>query len=216
MQRANFKDHISIYEDSSQENAAKKFRVSTSDLADIAWSPDGLLLAVWDSPFCYNLAIYNTTGACVGSYQAYQGRLGIRCVTWSKDSQLLAVGSYDQVCVCPCGLTLYDFELLLHFAVIVLRFTGEEVPELHACASSPPASGLVQRCMHLHVLVLHIFFAGCLFLELSQMPAALSIHLEASVHPELQKMLVRDPIPNVIRLPCHAHVHLLCHVLAAM
>jgi WD40 repeat protein len=97
MQRANLKDYILIYEESAQENAAKNFRVSTSDLANIAWSPDGLLLAAWDSPLSYNVSIYNTNGVCVGSYQAYQGGLGIRCVSWSKDSQLLAVGSYDQV-----------------------------------------------------------------------------------------------------------------------
>ena len=98
MQRVNLKDYITVYTEGEADSSAVRFRAGTSDLADMAWSPDSKLIAVWDSPLAYRVAVYQREGGCVGTYEAYDGALGIRCVQWSPDSQLLAIGSYDQVC----------------------------------------------------------------------------------------------------------------------
>ena len=96
---------MAIYSQRDPDIEPTRFRVATSDLADLAWAPDGSMLAVWDSALAYKVAVYRPDGACVGTYQAYDGALGIRCVTWSPDSQLLAIGSYDQVRLCSHGGT---------------------------------------------------------------------------------------------------------------
>jgi WD40 repeat protein len=97
LQRNNLKDYVTIYTEGEPDSSATRIRSATSDLAGLAWAPDGKLLAVWDSPLSYTVAVYKRDGACVGRFQAYEGALGIRCVSWSPDSQLLAIGSYDQV-----------------------------------------------------------------------------------------------------------------------
>lgn len=68
------------------------------DAADLAWSPDSSKLAVWDSAFTYNVLVLAADGSSLGSYSGYQDGLGIRSVGWSPGGDLLAVGSYDQVC----------------------------------------------------------------------------------------------------------------------
>jgi hypothetical protein len=67
------------------------------DAANIALTPDESLVAVADTCLAYKVLVYGLDGALVGSYSAYGDALGVRCVSWSPDSQLLAVGSYDQV-----------------------------------------------------------------------------------------------------------------------
>ena len=37
-------------------------------------------------------------GKCLTCYRAYSDALGVKSVAWSPSGQLLAVGSYDQVC----------------------------------------------------------------------------------------------------------------------
>ena len=97
LQRANLKDYIAIYTEGEADSAAVRFRVATSDLAGLAWSPDSKMIAAWDSALTYNVVVHKKDGACVGKFQAYEGALGIRCVQWSPNSQLLGIGSYDQV-----------------------------------------------------------------------------------------------------------------------
>lgn len=116
LQRRECKDFITLYNCSTWAQV-KRFQVSTMDAADISWSPDGTCLAVWDSLLTYKVLVYNTEGACQGSYSAYNDALGVRTVTWSPGGDVLAVGSYDQVrvttaegdgahamnlCVCAC------------------------------------------------------------------------------------------------------------------
>lgn len=38
-------------------------------------------------------------GACLGSFSAYDDALGAKAAAWSPGGDVLAVGSYDQVCV---------------------------------------------------------------------------------------------------------------------
>jgi WD40 repeat protein len=95
-----------VYTEGEPDSSASRFRVATSDLADLAWSPDSKLIAVWDSPLTHKVGIYKRDGSCVGNIEGYEGALGIRCVRWSPDSQLLAIGSFDQVQ--PSPPTLLD------------------------------------------------------------------------------------------------------------
>ena len=104
MQRSNLKDYVAVYTEGEPDAKAARFRVSTRDLAGLAWSPTGETLAVWDSPLAYHVAVYKRDGMCVGQYQAYDGALGVRCVRWSPDGQLLAIGSYDQVWHASAGM----------------------------------------------------------------------------------------------------------------
>lgn len=49
--------------DCSTWELVRQWVVATSDLADLAWSPDGSCLAVWDAPAMgYIVAVYTPTG----------------------------------------------------------------------------------------------------------------------------------------------------------
>jgi len=94
-ERRNCKDFVSIFACSTWQ-LAKHFETKTNDLADISWSPDGRILAVWESCLEYNILLYTIDGKLVSTYSAYDYALGIKSVTWSPSSQFLVVGSYDQ------------------------------------------------------------------------------------------------------------------------
>jgi WD40 repeat protein len=70
--------------------------VDTNDLYDIAWSPDGRFIAVWESFLHFKMYIYKPDGRLAGSYSAYDEGLGIKKVTWSPSGQFLAIGSFDE------------------------------------------------------------------------------------------------------------------------
>ncbi|KAJ3294247.1 WD repeat-containing protein wrap73 [Borealophlyctis nickersoniae] len=94
-ERKDCKDYISIY-DCEDWVLLKRFAVETTDLEDIAWSPDGRFIAAWESLLEYKVLIYYPDGRLVSTYSAYDSGLGIKSVTWSPSSQFLAIGSYDQ------------------------------------------------------------------------------------------------------------------------
>lgn len=77
---------------------AHQFQLSTADLEDIAWSPDCACLVAWDSCLTYKLLVCDIEGEVLVAYSAYQNALGIKSVQWSPSGQLLAIGSFDQVC----------------------------------------------------------------------------------------------------------------------
>ena len=74
----------------------KQFPVATSDLEDLAWSPDCACLVAWDSCLAYKLVVYSPEGDMLTAYSAYSDALGIKSVQWSPSGQMLAVGSFDQ------------------------------------------------------------------------------------------------------------------------
>ncbi|KAI9472924.1 WD40-repeat-containing domain protein [Zychaea mexicana] len=89
------KDGIGIYTWSASA-IFKHIVTDTNDLCNIRWSPDSQFLAAWDNCLYYKLLVYGVDGSLHASYQAYEHGLGIKSITWSPDSSLLAVGSYDQ------------------------------------------------------------------------------------------------------------------------
>eukprot|EP01112_Ceratiomyxa_fruticulosa_P007573 TRINITY_DN1970_c0_g1_i3.p1 TRINITY_DN1970_c0_g1~~TRINITY_DN1970_c0_g1_i3.p1 ORF type:complete len:452 (-),score=74.72 TRINITY_DN1970_c0_g1_i3:49-1404(-) len=94
-ERKDCKDYLSVYSCESWETV-KTFKVDTSDLVDVSWSPDGSNVVIWDSPLDYKLLVYSPDGRLLSRYQAYENALGIRTVQWSPNSQFVSVGSFDQ------------------------------------------------------------------------------------------------------------------------
>ncbi|KAJ1913087.1 hypothetical protein IWQ60_009362 [Tieghemiomyces parasiticus] len=72
------------------------FGVDAIDCENLAWSPDGRYIAVWDTAVDYKVFVYNPLGVLKSTYQAYVDGLGIKSVRWDPFSQFLAIGSYDQ------------------------------------------------------------------------------------------------------------------------
>jgi hypothetical protein len=99
-ERRECKDYVSVFSTSAWTVAAH-FQVETNDLSDLAWSPDGGAIAVWDHALEYKLLVYAADGRKLAQHAAYEHALGIKggSVAWSPSGQLLAVGSYDQVSV---------------------------------------------------------------------------------------------------------------------
>ena len=82
----------------SDWSLAKQFPAATSDLEDLAWSPDGACLVAWDTCLTYKLVVHSAQGEMLTAYSAYADALGIKALQWSPSGQMLAVGSFDQAC----------------------------------------------------------------------------------------------------------------------
>ncbi|XP_069120373.1 WD repeat-containing protein WRAP73-like [Argopecten irradians] len=94
-ERRDCKDYISIFTCNMWE-LVKHFETDTDDLSGLEWSPDGMVLGVWESPLSYKILLYSVDGRCLAKYSAYDNSLGIKNVAWSPTSQFLAIGSYDE------------------------------------------------------------------------------------------------------------------------
>ena len=82
----------------SDWSLVKQFPAATSDLEDLAWSPDCACLVAWDNCLTYKLVVHSPDGEMLTAYSAYADALGIKAVQWSPSGQMLAVGSFDQAC----------------------------------------------------------------------------------------------------------------------
>ncbi|KAL7748739.1 GTP-binding protein Rho1 [Sorochytrium milnesiophthora] len=69
-ERHDVKDYVSVY-DTETWTLVQRFQTETNDLADLAWSPCGTFIAVWDTNLEFKML-------------------------WSPSSQFLAIGSFDQ------------------------------------------------------------------------------------------------------------------------
>ena len=94
-ERRDCKDLLSVFECSSWQ-LVQHFPVATQDLAGLRWSPDGRVLALWDSVLDYKVLMYTMDGHCLATYSAYDHALGVKTVTWSPSGQFLAIGSFDE------------------------------------------------------------------------------------------------------------------------
>lgn len=95
-ERRDCRDHISIIVCSTWQ-LVKHFETDTKDLAGVSWSPDGMVLCVWEAlTEDYKVLIYSLDGFCLMTYKSYSWALGIKSVSWSPTGQFLAIGSYDQ------------------------------------------------------------------------------------------------------------------------
>eukprot|EP00898_Chlorokybus_atmophyticus_P000443 jgi/Chlat1/139/Chrsp1S03234 len=136
-ERKDCKDYVSIFVCEGWD-VITSFPVETTDLADLAWSPDGSSIAVWDSCLDYQLCVYSADGRLITKYEAYKDALGIRSMAWSPSGSFIAIGSYDQKVRILNYLTWSCFAELEHPSavkgihdVVVYR----EVEE--ACGTSP-------------------------------------------------------------------------------
>ncbi|GMH33685.1 hypothetical protein BSKO_01519 [Bryopsis sp. KO-2023] len=81
----------------SDWKAKIRFQVDTFDLSNVAWSPRGDVLAVWDNSLNYKILLYSMEGKNLGTYSAYEGALGIKSASWSPAGEFISVGSFDQM-----------------------------------------------------------------------------------------------------------------------
>nr|CAG8437462.1 5836_t:CDS:10 [Entrophospora candida] len=96
IERREGRDYIGIYNCEKSWLLTKLFPVETSELENLAWSPDGKFIAAWDKIINYKVLIYTPNGKLHQSFSAYDIGLGVKTVTWSPTCQFLAIGSYDE------------------------------------------------------------------------------------------------------------------------
>uniref|UniRef100_A0A7N6BZZ8 WD repeat containing, antisense to TP73 n=1 Tax=Anabas testudineus TaxID=64144 RepID=A0A7N6BZZ8_ANATE len=94
-ERRDCKDYISVFV-CDDWHLLRHFETETQDLAGLEWSPNGCVLAVWDTCLEYKVLLYSLDGRLLSTYSAYEWSLGVKSVTWSPSSQFLAIGSYDE------------------------------------------------------------------------------------------------------------------------
>ncbi|TRY99425.1 hypothetical protein DNTS_022984 [Danionella cerebrum] len=94
-ERRECKDYISVFV-CDDWHLLRHFESETQDLSGVEWSPNGCVLAVWDSCLEYKILLYSLDGRLLSCYSAYEWSLGIKSVAWSPSSQFLVVGSYDE------------------------------------------------------------------------------------------------------------------------
>uniref|UniRef100_A0A8C5H084 WD repeat containing, antisense to TP73 n=1 Tax=Gouania willdenowi TaxID=441366 RepID=A0A8C5H084_GOUWI len=94
-ERRDCKDHVSVFV-CNDWHLFRHFETETQDLAGLQWSPNGCVLAVWDSCLEYKVLLYSLDGRFLSTYSAFEWSLGIKSVCWSPSSQFLAIGSYDE------------------------------------------------------------------------------------------------------------------------
>ncbi|XP_057682364.1 WD repeat-containing protein WRAP73 isoform X2 [Corythoichthys intestinalis] len=94
-ERRDCKDYVCLFV-CDDWHLLRHFETETQDLAGLEWSPNGCVLAVWDSCLEYKVLLYSLDGRLLSTYSAYEWSLGVKCVTWSPSSQFLAIGSYDE------------------------------------------------------------------------------------------------------------------------
>lgn len=94
-ERRDCKDYVSIFV-CDDWHLLRHFETETQDLAGVEWSPNGCVLAVWESCLEYKVLLYSLDGRLLSTYSAYEWSLGIKSVSWSPSSQFLAIGSYDE------------------------------------------------------------------------------------------------------------------------
>lgn len=94
-ERIDSKDYVGVV-DTRSWHMVKRFPLPTQDVYDLAWSADGRYLACWEHPIDFKVHILTPDGRCVKSVLPTDvASLGVRTVSWSPSSQLLAVGSLD-------------------------------------------------------------------------------------------------------------------------
>ncbi|XP_077460311.1 WD repeat-containing protein WRAP73 [Stigmatopora argus] len=94
-ERRDCKDYVCLFV-CDDWHLLRHFETETQDLTGLEWSPNGCVLAVWDSCLEYKVLLYSLDGRLLSTYSAYEWSLGVKCVTWSPSSQFLAIGSYDE------------------------------------------------------------------------------------------------------------------------
>uniref|UniRef100_A0A4W5N7Q8 WD repeat containing, antisense to TP73 n=1 Tax=Hucho hucho TaxID=62062 RepID=A0A4W5N7Q8_9TELE len=94
-ERRDCRDYVSVFV-CDDWHLLRHFETETQDLAGVEWSPNGCVLAVWDSCLEYKVLLYSLDGRLLSTFSAYEWSLGIKSLAWSPSSQFLAIGSYDE------------------------------------------------------------------------------------------------------------------------
>uniref|UniRef100_A0A3B5B068 WD repeat containing, antisense to TP73 n=1 Tax=Stegastes partitus TaxID=144197 RepID=A0A3B5B068_9TELE len=116
-ERRDCKDYVCVFV-CDDWHLLRHFETETQDLAGLEWSPNGCVLAVWDSCLEYKVLLYSLDGRLLSTYSAYEWSLGVKSVSWSPSSQFLAIGSYDEKVRILNHITWKKITQLEHPAVI--------------------------------------------------------------------------------------------------
>lgn len=96
-ERREFKDYIGIYSaDDGNYELIRSFPVETEDLVSFSFSPDDSYIAIQDTNLIHQFCVYSIDGRLIHRYSSYSHNLGVKHMSWSKDSRFLAVASYDE------------------------------------------------------------------------------------------------------------------------
>lgn len=96
--RKEAKDYIGIYAVHADWQRVKFFRVATTDLEAILWSPNDECIVARDNCIEYLFLVYSPTGTLISRYQAYERALGLKYCCWAPNGCFFTAGSYDEVC----------------------------------------------------------------------------------------------------------------------
>lgn len=104
IERHNSKDSIGLYF-TKDWTAINHFQIETIDLCDLMWAPNGSFIVAWDTCLYYKLIPICPLMGPIKMIEPYTAALGIKTVSYSHNSLLLAVGSFDEKIRLFNGLT---------------------------------------------------------------------------------------------------------------
>lgn len=152
LRRKDHKDWITICDVETYE-IIENFEIDTVDAQDISISPDGLFIAAIDVSIYYKLVVYRPDGSRVTTFSAYDDGLGIKSITWSPTTQLLAVNSYDHK---SRILSTFDWKQLEEFTHHT-KYLEDSNLEIHVekeIMSGAPHAGFDVRTSARHIPML--------------------------------------------------------------
>ncbi|KAJ2784894.1 WD repeat-containing protein wrap73 [Coemansia javaensis] len=114
-QRHDYRDYVAIY-DMADWRLVREIALDTVDVAGLAWSPDGVHIAAWDTASSYAVAVVNVAGVVKRVVEA-EG-LGVSTCAWSPTGQLLALGGHDRRVRVVNSLTWRAVATLAHRATV--------------------------------------------------------------------------------------------------
>ncbi|EGO05153.1 hypothetical protein SERLA73DRAFT_118703 [Serpula lacrymans var. lacrymans S7.3] len=95
-ERHKSKDTLGVYDTANAYNLVRHFPLPTSNLANLALSPTGDHLAVWEGILQYKLYILSLAGDIRASFSPHpEPAFGIRSAAWHPNGLFLAVGGWD-------------------------------------------------------------------------------------------------------------------------
>ncbi|KAI7901295.1 uncharacterized protein BX663DRAFT_514043 [Cokeromyces recurvatus] len=138
VEKYNGKDCIGIYQGNSFI-LLHRFEVDTVNLDNIKWSPDSLYIAVWDNCLYHKLLVYRQDGFLCTIYKGYEFGLGIKCVNWSPNGELLALGNFDQTIHLLSTLSWKLIGILQHPTVLTETMETIALEEIEVPQSGMPS-----------------------------------------------------------------------------
>ncbi|KAF7985298.1 hypothetical protein HWV62_6463 [Athelia sp. TMB] len=96
-ERHKAKDSLGVYDAAEAYKLARHFPLPTASVSNLAISPTGNHVAVWEGPLEYKLHILTLAGAPLATFTPDPDPgFGVRAVAWHPSGAFLAVGGWDE------------------------------------------------------------------------------------------------------------------------